>query len=113
MSSARIVDTYQSEHLKTQDYAPFFSFLALTKIVLKTLEKCTREKTRLERLDEETVERETEAGRKTRDEERRAQRRGEKVTAVTAQRSGRQAGGTTRAKRGTSREDERSATRIG
>lgn len=80
------MDTYQSEHLKTQDYAPFFSFLALTKIVLKTLEKCTREKTRLERLDEETVERETEAGRKTRDEER-AQRRGEKVTAVTAQRS--------------------------
>lgn len=76
------MDTYQSEHLRTQDYAPFFSFLALTKIVLKTLEKCTREKTRLERLDEETVERETEAGRKTRDEERRAQRRGEKVTAV-------------------------------
>lgn len=81
------MDTYQSEHLKTQDYAPFFSFLALTKIFLKTLEKCTREKIRLGRLDEETVERETEAGRKARDKERRAQRRGEKVTAVTAQRS--------------------------
>lgn len=44
------IRTFKDSRLRS-----FFLFLALTKILLKTLEKCTREKTRLERLDEETV----------------------------------------------------------